>query len=681
MRLLILPGVVATNLSGPAPAAERAGATFPFGVAWYPEWVPEASWDADLAAMRRANITMVRMAEFAWARLEPKEGRYDFGWLDRAVAAAERHGIKVVLGTPTAAPPIWLTAKYPEVLAVEADGRRTRHGWRRHFAVGSATYRSKAAAIAGEFGRRYGRSPAVLGFQIDNEYGRETYDPETRAGFQRWLAAKYGTVQRMNAAHFNVYWSLDYNHWDQVPIPAPAKDSPGLQLDWLRYFGEAWRSYQQVQIDALRPVMASDKFITTNFVAKYDEFDFSDPAQPLDVVGWDWYYEEAKFDPGEGAMLHDLYRGFKNRNPWVLETAPGTINWSTRNYAQPQGLVRAMFWQAVGHGADGYAFWQWQPPANGNETLHGTLVDAAGRPRPVLAEIARAGGEIARAWPFVRGSTPANDVALLHDYPSRWMIKRQPMTIDYDPWRLLVDFRRALMPVTNGVDVLRGLGGLDRYRLVVAPNLHLLSAAEGERLDRYVRAGGHLVLGPRSGQRDETNALWPISPVERLSGTRVEQGLVLPQRVGLGGTLGTGAATIWAEQLSPTQPEIETLLVHAPDRGWLSASPAVTTRRVGKGRVTYVGAWLDPATMARLLAWTAAQAKIAPVWPGRPAGVEVASRQGPRGRIHVVINWTDGPVEVRLPHAMWDILRGGARQTDKLAAGELTVLSEQGAVG
>ena len=219
-----------------------------YGTAWYPEQWPEAGWDTDLKLMQDGGFTFIRIGEFSWSTIEPIEGRYEWGWLDRAIEHARTHNLKVVLGTPTAAPPAWMTTQYPEILLVEQNGIRSRHGGRRHFSVGSARYREKAGQIAAMMAQRYGHDPSVIGFQIDNEYGRATFDDETSARFHRWLQAKYQSIARLNAAYDGAQWSLNYSDWTQVPIPDP-RDSPSLYLDWMRFFSEQWREYQQVQIE------------------------------------------------------------------------------------------------------------------------------------------------------------------------------------------------------------------------------------------------------------------------------------------------------------------------------------------------------------------------------------------------------------------------------------------------
>ena len=666
MRRWLTAVLIGTALAADGPslaaAATPTGAVQPleYGVAWYPEQWSEASWDADLRLMRGGGFTFVRIAEFSWSTIQPAEGAYDWVWLDHAVAHARATGLKVVLGTPTAAPPAWMTEKYPEILLVEPDGRPGRHGGRRQFSVGSALYRQKAAQIAGLMAARYGRDPCVLGFQIDNEYGRATVDPETRARFQTWLHAKYGTLAAFNAAYVGAQWSLDYSSWGQVPIP-DARDSPALYLDWMRFFSEEWRDYQQVQIDAIRPHLARNKFITTNFTGRYDNFDFALTAQRLDLVAWDWYFPGARVDPAEGGLLHDMNRGFLGKNPWVIETAAGNTSWADRNYTMPKGEVRAMAWQAVAHGADGYAFWTWRPARNGIEQFHGALTDVGGRPQPVYAEAAQIGSEFARTRAAFAGTDPVADVAMLHDFPSRWAVERQPMSIDFDPFSLFTDFYRATRPAVAGIAVPHDTADLSRYRLVVAPMLHVVSAATAAALDKYVRDGGHLVLGPRSGVKNPGNSLWQPGapgPLAALIGAHVDQTHVPPAPLTLLGDLGPGAATIWAERLAIDAPDVATLLHYPASDDWLDRAPGVVTRRVGKGRVTYIGAWLDAASLRRVMAWAAADAGAAPLVAGLPEGVEATSRTRGAHRVTVLVNWAAADRTVDLPLAMHELLSG-----------------------
>ena len=668
--------LVATAAKADLRSAPPPPMTFPYGVSWYPEWVPESSWDTDLTMMKAAGITYVRMGEFAWSTLEPAEGRYEFGWLDRALERVTAHGMKAMLGTPTAGPPAWLTQKYPDTLVVDANGQRADHGGRRHGSVTSATYRIKAAAIASELGRRYGHNPAVIAFQIDNEFGRKTYDDGTKTAFRNWLRAKYVTLDRLKAAWFGVYWSRTISDWDQIAIPEGKYSNPPHWLDWLRFHSDTLREYQANQIAALRPQIGPDKIITTNFVAMYDDFDFSVPAQDLDVVGWDFYTEGARLDHAEGAMLHDLYRGFLGRNPWVLEATPINIVYVQRNYAPPRGQVRAMVWQAIGHGADSYSFWPWQTPKGGNEPLHGSIVDTLRRPRITFGEISQAGREIARVWPVLRGTEPVAEVAMLHDYEGRWAIKREPLTVDYDPWKAYVAWHRAFAPVVGGIAVLRGLPELRRYKMVIAPNLPLVDDASIKTLTAYVKGGGHLVVGPRSGTRDPNDAVREPGAFDAMLGARVEHYEVPPKPVALAGNVGAATATIWSERLKVETADVQTLLSYPATDDYLNAGAAVVTRPFGKGQITYVGAWLDDIGLSNLARWAAAEAGAHPLIDNVPAGVEVTARAAFNRTILVAINWTDVPQSLTLPRPMTDILNSGVVRTIRLAPRDVAVVKD-----
>jgi len=658
MTALAAPAAFAASAAKPSQGP--AGQALEYGTAWYPEQWSEDTWDADLKLMQQGGFTFIRMGEFSWSSIEPAEGKYDWGWLDRAIAKAATYRLKIVLGTPTAGPPAWMTTKYPEILAVEQNGIRARHGGRRHFSVGSALYRQKAAKIAELMAARYGGNPAVIGFQIDNEYGRATYDDEIRGRFQAWLKAKYQTLDAFNAAYDGAQWSLAYSDWKQVPIP-DTRDNPALYLDWMRFFSTQWRDYQQVQMDAIRPHLPRPKFITTNYTGRYDNFDFALTAQPLDIVTWDWYFPGARVDPAEGGLLNDMNRGFIEKNFWVVETAPGNTNWADRNYVMPKGEVRAMAWQAVAHGADGYAFWTWRPALGGVEQFHGALVDAGGRPQPVFAEAAQVGAEFAKVRAAIAGTDPVVDTAMLHDFPNRWAIKRQPMTVDYDPFVLFTDFYRATKPAVAGIAVVAPSAALKRYKLVVAPALHLVSADEAKALTDYVREGGHLVLGPRAGAKDHgSKLLMPglLAAFSDLVGAHVDQTHVPAEPLTLDGELGPTTVKIWAERIAVDKPDVTTLLRYPASDDWLDRAPAVITRPFGKGRVTYVGAWLDDAGFKRVIGWAAGMAGAKPLFAGMPDDVEITAREKGGDQLVTAINWSRSAKTVTLPSPQLDLLTG-----------------------
>ena len=253
------------------------------GTAWYPEQWPESRWEADLTLMQQAGIHMVRVAEFAWSRMEPAEGQYDLDWLDRAITAAGKHGIYTVVGTPSAAPPAWLTQKYPETLRIDEEGHRAEHGNRQHFDFANAKYRELARKMAEQMAKRFGHNPYVLGWQIDNEYANESFNPDTHEQFHEWLKARYGTLDNLNARWTTAYWSQTYSDWSQIPIET-RYGNPGLLLSWKRFVSDTWRSYQKNQLDVIRANCDPKQFITTNTMGWFDGYDHYTVEQDLDIA-------------------------------------------------------------------------------------------------------------------------------------------------------------------------------------------------------------------------------------------------------------------------------------------------------------------------------------------------------------------------------------------------------------
>jgi beta-galactosidase len=308
------------------------------GTAWYPEQWPESRWDADLELMQKAGINMVRVGEFAWSRMEPQDGQYDLDWLDRAVAAAGRHGIYTVIGTPGAAPPAWLTQKYPETLRTMEDGRKDQHGNREQFNWANPKYLEKTRLMAEQLAKRFGHNPWVIGWQIDNEYGNISFDDATKAQFQDWLKARYGTLDNLNTRWTTSYWSETYSNWNQVPIETKY-GNPGLLLSWKRFVSDTWRAYQKNQLDVIRPNSAH-QFITTNMMGWFDGYDHYTVSQDLDLASWDDYVGTGHLDPYRNGAAHDLTRGFLRKNFWVMETQPGSVNWAKVNNLLDKGEVR-----------------------------------------------------------------------------------------------------------------------------------------------------------------------------------------------------------------------------------------------------------------------------------------------------------------------------------------------------
>jgi beta-galactosidase len=673
------PSLAAPAVPAPGARAEHGQVQFErlwLGSAWYPEQWPEARWEADLALMKGHGANVVRIGEFAWSRMEPREGEYDMGWLVRATRLAAKHGIKVVIGTPTDTPPAWLTEKYPDTLRIDGQGVRAVHGGRRQFSISSPRYRQLCRDIVARMAEALGHEPNVIGWQIGNEYTEESYDPAARTAWQAWLKAKYGTLDKLNAAWTTAYWSQTYSAWSQIPFSSD-KGNPGWMLDLKRFVTGTWVDFQKNQLDAIRAKAEPRQFITTNLggLGWANRFDRYAINRDLDLASWDPYVGTGHLQPYRMGATHDLVRGWKRRNFWVMETQPGFVNWAPVSNILYPGETRAVAWQAVGHGADAVLFWQWRNALNGQETMHGSIVGPDGKPLPIYAEVAQVGREFARASSLIAGTVPASPVAILQDYDSRWAIDFQLHHKDYDQIGVLLDYYKPLKDRLGQVDIVEASGPLRNYKLVVAPSLNVIPEKLARPLADYVRGGGHLVLGPRSGMKDEYDRLnleRQPGPLAELLGGRVEQYYALDESV----AVGDGKATIWAEDLSAKAPDTEIVLRYGKANGWLDGHPAAISRKVGKGRITYLGALVDAPTMAAFLDRALAGAGIARDY-SPPEDVEMLRRAAPGREVLIVINHGREARQVPLPAAMEDVLAGGSKTALTLPPEGVAVLTRK----
>ena len=410
----------------------------------------------------------------------------------------------------------------------------------------------------------------------------------------------------------------------------------------------------------------------------FDGFDHYPITRPLTFVSWDDYVGTGHLDLNHNGLSHDLMRGLKRANFWVLETQPGAVNWSNVNNFLNRGEVRAMAWQAIAHGADYVGYWQWRSALNGQEQYHGVLVGPDGAPVPLLAEVSQLAAEFDKTEAAFRGTSPKSEVALLHSYQSRWAIDWQKHNKNYDQIEMLKNYYREFRAIAQSLDVISPEEDLAGYKLVVAPNLNLIPEKLANHLLDYVKNGGHLVLGPRSGMKDEFNTLLPLRQPGFLAealGARVEQYYALETNVSLAGKLGSGQSAVWAEQLKTTAPDAEVLLRFGASNGWLDDQPAVVSRPYGRGLITYIAAVLDEKLLASAARWLSEKSGIKPMVASMPLGIDFSRRTGNGREVFIAINTTREPKRFAMPRAMKLLLQERTSATVELPAYGVEILT------
>jgi beta-galactosidase len=586
------------------------------GVCYYPEHWPASKWESDARRIAAIGIARVRIAEFAWSRMEPDPGRYEWEWLDTAIATLARHGLQIVLGTPTASPPKWLIDAHPEILPVARDGSVLQFGSRRHYDISSPVYREHCARIVGEMARRYGQHTAVVAWQTDNEFGcHDTLPSYTKAAlhrFRRWLAERYETIGALNSAWGNVFWSMEYRSFDEIELPVltPTDANPAHVLDYRRFQSDEVASFHALQADLIRE-HAPGRDVLHNFMGFYAAFDhYAFARSGLDVAAWDSYpvprteviaLPEADKDrwartghPDVSAFSHDLYRGVGNGRMWVMEQQAGPVNWAPFNPMPHPGIVRLWTWEAFAHGAELVSYFRWRQCPYAQEQMHSGL-------NTPDDELSRGGREAARVGEELRKLPIAKDqlrsvrspVALLFDYEADWVIETQRHGVDFDYQHVVFEWYGALRELGLDVDIVSAHADVAAYPLVVAPTLPILPQGLVEQIERGTN---HWVFGPRTGSKTEAFAIpaqLPPGELQRVLPVRVIE--VESLRPSLRPSLRfkgiEGSALRWREHV---EPGIETEVLARFDDG-----AAALLRRE---RVSYMAACLDRAVLHAFIA-------------------------------------------------------------------------------
>jgi beta-galactosidase len=604
------------------PARAQSGkADFPdsdlmkIGVYYYPEAWPQSQWPRDIANIRKLNLEFVHMGEFAWAFMEPEEGHFDFAWLDRAVQLCADQGLKVVLCTPSPTPPIWLTQEHPEVLMIDAAGRRMEHGTRQQATWSSDVYRRYVGRIDAALARRYGHNPAVWGWQIDNElshYGKEPdYSDASQAKFRTWLQSKYGTIANLNRAWGDSFWSQMYQNFDQIRLPNQAEEvaqlNPQAVLDAQRWFADEAADYIRFQAGVLRQYCDSRQWVTTNFMHLFAAVDPGRSSKDLEIITWTHYPAHGNLNDGplgfrlgdaaSMSFFHDYTRTL-NGYEGLMELQPGQVNWGDVNPQPYPGAVHLWIMRAFAAGARIVCSYRYREVLSGAEMYHYGFVGTDGvTPTTGGRQYAQAASEIQLLRQRANPGAPmpaayaARKTAILYSLDSRWDVDNHKQTVRWDTIGHILKYYRGLKELGCPTDVITEDRDFGAYPFLVVPADQLVDAALVRRWTEYASNGGHLVITCRTGQKDREGHLWEgpwAMPIVGLIGARISFYDTLPSPVE--GKVEAGgrdyAWSSWGEVLEPAPGT--TPLARYADQYYAGGTAAVT-RRLGKGDVTYIG--------------------------------------------------------------------------------------------
>lgn len=583
------------------------------GVCYYPEHWPEKMWEKDAQDMREMGLTWVRIAEFAWSRIEPKPGRFEWDWLDRAINVLCAQGLHVVLGTPTATPPRWMLDKHPDMLAGDKDGHPRKFGSRRHYCFSHDAYREESVRITTKMAERYGRNPHVKAWQTDNEYGCHdtilSYSKPAEAAFRMWLKDKYQTIQCLNEAWGNIFWSMEYANFEDIDLPnlTVTEPNPAHVMDFRRFSSDQVVVFNKAQCDVLRA--HTDVPLIHNYMGRITEFDHFDVGADLDIASWDSYplgFLEDRSDQGDSfkhdymrqgdpdfqAFHHDIYRAVGRGRWWVMEQQPGPVNWAPYNPAPLPGMVRLWTWEAVAHGAEAICYFRWRQAPFAQEQMHAGLQRPDGMPALANPEIRTVAHELSE---LPEHEIKPARVGLVFDYASAWAWDTQAQGANFDYFRLVYDTYRGLRRLGLSVDILAPTtSDFGDKNLVCIPGLFAWTNELREATNNF---SGHVLAGPRTGSKTYDfkipYALPPEVPELDCKVVAVE---TLRPSAPIALNNG-GAFHIWREFVETSETVRETCE---------DGQPAL----ISSGRTHYTTGWPDDVAMDRILGQLAVEAGL-----------------------------------------------------------------------
>lgn len=655
------------------------GARIVLGTCYYPEHWDKSMWENDLDRMLENGIEVIRIAEFAWNLIEPNEGEYTYEFFDPFLNLAHQKGMKVIFCTPTATPPVWLTEKYPEVLNADQNGVLYRHGARRHYNYNSAVYRKLCQNIVERSASHYGSHPAVIGWQIDNELNCEVdefYSESDTAAFRHFLKEKYGTIDALNCAWGTRFWNQTYNSWEQVYVPRRTihnTNNPHHMLDYYRFISNSACEFVQMQAEIIRKYCKKEDFITTNGL--FSRLDYQRMMRDsLDFMTYDSYpnfayclddYNEQ--DPMKDRKWSQNLAQTRAISPvfGIMEQQSGANGWNTRMEAPSPRPGQMTLWtmQSIAHGADFISYFRWRTCTFGTEMYWHGILDYSGRENRRLREVKEVHQQLS-AIQEIAGSRYVAKVGILEDYDNIWdsQIDKWHGRVEKASQKALFTALQMLHTPFDYVYLNKDtvISDLKKYDILFYAHATILTEERMRLLEEYVREGGRIIMGCRTGYKDiYGRCVMDALPgkAAALTGTDIpEYTFIAPDEeniyVDWDGT--RMEAAVFNDLLAPAAETASVLGVYTS--GYYAGTPALICNQYGKGEAYYFGGAFAVDTVRVFLEKLGVAEPYQDVME-LPESCELAVREKDGQQYLFILNYLSTPAEVVLKKDVYDMLK------------------------
>ncbi len=640
------------------------------GAAYYPEHWNEERWEQDAILMKEAHFNVIRIAEFAWCKIEPHEGVFDFLWLDKVVSLFQKYGIGVVMCTPTAAPPKWLCNKY-DFYPRDECGHTRGFGSRRHCCYNNEDYIRHSRIVVEKMAQHFAKHENIVAWQIDNEFGVHStircYCDNCQSKFREWLKEHYSDIETLNKAMGTIFWSQCYNDFHEVDLPRHTVVSaectnphnPSLALSFDRFSSDSAIRYLNMQVEILRNNVSVP--ITNNLMGHFDQVDYFKLAKEIDFVCWDNYPGVADGDSNYvNSMAHDLMYGLKQKPIWVMEQKSGPCGWNTISTTPNPGQLMLWTDQAVAHSAEGIVYFRWRACLFGTEMYWYGVLDHDGKPRRRYYELKETAQRLHKLEPVLKNSKRKTDIGIIKCYSNLWSNQLQNHNPEFNYTWFQILFYTAVQKNRKQTEIISLDSDFNAYKMIIIPALNILTRETAEKIRNYVQGGGKVIVTFRSGTKDENNNMTELTLPGYFSdmcGLELEEfdSIVKDNPTIVSGMFGDGyTAKCWCDVIRTSTAET----IASYQNKFYSGKPAVTKNQYGKGVAYYVGCDLDDEGLYQLIGYILDKEHLKDSIFECKDNVEIVCREGDDMVYYSVMNFSNEKTSIHFDGVLQDLLNG-----------------------